>query len=183
MLRKHVISKPCRRAKQTCCVSSRQFSQGSSHASYLDVGLRDFVTHPFRPSTHPFMHPLCMPIIVEVASLTLSASCIWSLQSQRFRNRLKLQSQRFRSQKEVCRRIPVLSEIGIVRDFTGACNLLRPHYLLWCGPCDMRPLSASTFIGLLHARRCQFTRGWSVCRGSSQHDEHFRNICILTQTT
>ena len=108
MLRKHVISTPCRRAKQTCCVSSRQFSQGSSHASYLDVGLRDFVTHPFRPSTHPFMHPLCMPIIVEVASLTLSASCIWSLQSQRFRNRLKLQSQRFRSQKEVCGRIPVL---------------------------------------------------------------------------
>ena len=44
-------------------------------------------------------------------------------------------------------------------------------------------MDAATFIGLLHARRCQFTRGCSVCRGSSQHDEHFRNICILTQIT
>ena len=62
-------------------------------------------------------------------------------------------------------------------------NLLRLHYLLWGCPCDMRPLSASTFIGLLHARRCQFTRGCSVCHGCCRHDEHFRNICILTQIT
>jgi len=116
--------------------------------------------------------------------VSLSASRIWSeLQSQRFRNRLKLQSQGFRSQKEVCGRIPVLRLESFVILPGGRLNLLRPHYLLWCRPCDMRPLSASTFIGLSHARRCQFTRGCSVCRGCCRHDEHFRNICNLTQLT
>ena len=149
--------------------------------SYLDFGLHQVI----QVTTHPFMHPLCMHITWHFMTLyQLNALCrphntvtnsdnrpsdseVDCSSGWRFQGKFVVEYQSWDSN----------------RSWFYSAYLLRPHYLFWCGPCDMHPLSAGTFIGLLHAGRYQFTRSWSVCRGSYTHGEHFRNICILTQIT